>query len=364
MEERHKNIKPTYDLVVKKVFRNEEVALQFIKDIFELPAKSAKLIEGNQIFTANSNVGTDFNIAVDILVELDNHAQVIIEVQLAKQVFFINRIWAYLCKQVNDNIERLKQNEKEQLAIYKKLPPVYVAAIVDQNYFEGDEAISTFLIKEETRNTELKMHVDNDTKEMPLLKIVFLELKKYKENLNNDYKKIRWLEFFGNKQYTSVPDDVLVQADNLLNLRNWTMEEKRMYDEMTRQQDHYWASYMYAQEEGRAAGHAEGHAEGRAAGHAEGRAEGHAEGRAEGHAEGRAEGHAEGRAEGRAEGLKLGIEKGIEQGRVAGREEGIEQGIEQGRITVIVNLVKEGIITKEMGAQKLNLTEQELEEYL
>ena len=328
MEERHKNIKPTYDLVVKKVFRNEEVALQFIKDIFELPAKSAKLIEGNQIFTANSNVGTDFNIAVDILVELDNHAQVIIEVQLAKQVFFINRIWAYLCKQVNDNIERLKQNEKEQLAIYKKLPPVYVAAIVDQNYFEGDEAISTFLIKEETRNTELKMHVDNDIKEMPLLKIVFLELKKYKENSNNDYKKIRWLEFFGNKQYTSAPDDVLVQADNLLNLRNWTKEEKRMYDEMTRQQDHYWASYMYAQEEGRAAGLAEG------------------------------------RAEGRAEGLKLGIEKGIEQGRVAGREEGIEQGIEQGRITVIVNLVKEGIITKEMGAQKLNLTEQELEEYL
>ncbi len=332
MEERHKNIKPTYDLVVKKVFRNEEVALQFVKDIFELPAKSAKLIEGNQIFTANSNVGTDFNIAVDILVELDNHAQVIIEVQLAKQVFFINRIWAYLCKQVNDNIERLKQNEKEQLDIYKKLPPVYVAAIVDQNYFEGDEAISTFLIKEETRNTELKMHVDNDTKEMPLLNIVFLELKKYKEKLNNDYKKIRWLEFFGNKQYTSAPDDVLVQADNLLNLRNWTKEEKRMYDEMTRQQDHYWASYMYAQEEGRAAGHAAGHAEGRAAGH----------------------------AEGRAEGLKLGIEQGIEQGRVAGREEGIEQG----RITVIVNLVKEGIITKELGAQKLNLTEQELEEYL
>ena len=308
MEERHKNIKPTYDLVVKKVFRNEEVALQFVKDIFELPAKSAKLIEGNQIFTANSNVESDFNIAVDILVELDNHAQVIIEVQLAKQVFFINRIWAYLCKQVNDNIERLKQTEKEQLAIYKKLPPVYVAAIVDQNYFDSDEAISTFLIKEETRNTELKMYVDNDTKEMPLLKIVFLELKKYKENSNNDYKKIRWLEFFGNKQYTSEPDDVIVQADNLLNLRNWTKEEKLMYDEMTRQQDHYWATLTYAQEEG----------------------------------------------------MRLGIEKG----HTAGREEGIEQGIEQGRISVIVNLVKEGIITKELGAQKLNLSVQEFETYL
>ena len=264
MGERHKNIKPIYDLVVKKVFRNETVALQFVRDIFELPAKSAKLIEGNQIFAANSNVDSDFNIAVDILVELDNHAQVIIEVQLAKQVFFINRIWAYLCKQVNDNIEKLKQKADQSIAIYKKLPPGYVAAIVDQNYFDSNEAISTFLIKEETRNTELKMYVDNETKDLPLLKIVFLELKKYNGNLKNDYKKIRWLEFFGNKQYTNQPDDVLIQADNLLNLRNWSEEEKRMYDERTRQQDHYWASLAYAQEEARSKGHAEGHAAGRA----------------------------------------------------------------------------------------------------
>ena len=254
MGERHKNIKPIYDLVVKKVFRNETVALQFVRDI----------IEGNQIFAANSNVDSDFNIAVDILVELDNHAQVIIEVQLAKQVFFINRIWAYLCKQVNDNIEKLKQKADQSIAIYKKLPPVYVAAIVDQNYFDSNEAISTFLIKEETRNTELKMYVDNETKDLPLLKIVFLELKKYNGNLKNDYKKIRWLEFFGNKQYTNQPDDVLIQADNLLNLRNWSEEEKRMYDERTRQQDHYWASLAYAQEEARSKGHAEGHAAGRA----------------------------------------------------------------------------------------------------
>lgn len=134
------------------MFRNENVALQFVKDIFDLAAKSAKLIEGNQIFMENSNVESDFNIAIDILVELDNHAQVIIEVQLAKQVFFINRIWAYLYKQVNDNIERLKQNEKEKFAIYKKLPPVYIATIVDKNYFDGEEVISTFLIKEEIQN--------------------------------------------------------------------------------------------------------------------------------------------------------------------------------------------------------------------
>ena len=208
----------------------------------------------------------------------------------------MNRIWAYLCKQVNDNIERLKQNEKERLAIYKKLPPVYVAAIVDKNYFDGDDPISTFLIKEETRNTELKMYVDNDIKEMPLLKIVFLELKKYQPELKESYNKVRWLEFFGNKQYTSEPGEIIDQADDLLNVRNWTKEEQRMYDEITRQQDHYWASLAYAQEEGR--------------------------------------------AEGRAEGM------------------------EQGRVSELIALVKEGLLTKEIVAKKLNLSEEEFESYL
>ena len=89
-----------------------------------------------------------------------------------------------------------------------------------------------------------------------------------------------------------------------------------MYDEMTRQQDHYWASLTYAQEEGI--------------------------------------------RQGIEQGIERGIGLGIEKGRAAGREEGIEQG----RISVIVNLVKEEIITKEMGAQKLNLSEKEFEGYL
>ena len=89
-----------------------------------------------------------------------------------------------------------------------------------------------------------------------------------------------------------------------------------MFDEVTRQQDHYWAYLIYAQEEAR------------------------------------------------AKGLAQGIEEGIEQGIEEGIKQGIEQGIEQGKITAIVNLVKEGIISKELGAQKLNLSEQDFEAYL
>ena len=57
-----------------------------------------------------------------------------------------------------------------------------------------------------------------------------------------------------------------IQADNLLNLRNWTKEEKRMYDETTRQQEHYWESLAYAQKEEHATGYAVGHVEERAEG--------------------------------------------------------------------------------------------------
>ena len=69
-----------------------------------------------------------------------------------------------------------------------------------------------------------------------------------------------------------------------------------MYDEMTRQQDHYWASLTCAQEEGR------------------------------------------------AEGMRL--------------------GIEQGRMKELVDLVKEGLLTREIVAKKLKLSEEELEAYL
>ena len=77
-----------------------------------------------------------------------------------------------------------------------------------------------------------------------------------------------------------------------------------MYDERTRQLDHQWATYAYAREEG------------------------------------------------------------IEYGMAQGMAQGMQQGMERGKIGTIVSLVKEGIIAKEVGAEKLNITEQEFESYL
>ena len=44
--------------------------------------------------------------------------------------------------------------------------------------------------------------------------------------------------------------------------------------------------------------------------------------------------------------------------------EGIEEGIEKGAITTIVGLIKDGILTIESGAKRLNIPESELTAYM
>ena len=46
------------------------------------------------------------------------------------------------------------------------------------------------------------------------------------------------------------------------------------------------------------------------------------------------------------------------------RMEGIEEGIEKGTITTIIGLIKDGILTIESGAKRLNMSESELTSYL
>ena len=50
--------------------------------------------------------------------------------------------------------------------------------------------------------------------------------------------------------------------------------------------------------------------------------------------------------------------------KMEGIEEGIEKGIEKGAIITIVGLIKDGILTIESGAKRLNMSESELTAYL
>ena len=64
----------------------------------------------------------------------------------------------------------------------------------------------------------------------------------------------------------------------------------------------------------------------------------------------------QGLAEGKAEGKAEGIAEGIEKGKV--------HGIEHGKKMMIINLIKDGLLSKEEGAKRLSISLIELDECL
>ena len=74
----------------------------------------------------------------------------------------------------------------------------------------------------------------------------------------------------------------------------------------------------------------------------------------------------------RAEGIEQGLERGLERGRAEGIEQGIEKGLEQGlergkvegSLSMLLNLVRQGLLTPEVASQQLGMTVAEFEALL
>ena len=315
---RHKDVKPMMDLIAKKIFSDTEITAEFIRDILELPVESVKILDGTQIHVTTSKILPDFTTQVDVLAELNDKTQVVIEIQVAYQTDFIKRLWLYICEQVSKNLDSYKGDNILTHHLAKELIPVYAVAITEENYFEDDRAIHNFSLRDSETKEELKVRVKGIEEKRNLVQIAFLELKKYKPEMKASYNKVRWMELFGNKPFTHKPGNIIAKADRILDVKEWNKEDRAMFDEYIRAWDGWNAHLAYVEES-------------------------------------------------REEALEQGLQQGIEQGIQRGREEGIEQGIAQERvktINMVVDLVKEGNLTKEIGASKLNLSEQEFEKYL
>ena len=311
---RHKDARPMMDLMAKKIFSDTEITAEFIRDILELPVESVKILDGTQIHVTTSKILPNFTTQVDVLAELNDKTQVVIEIQVAYQTDFIKRLWLYICEQVSKNLDSYKGDNILTHHLAKELIPVYAVAITEENYFEDDRAIHNFSLRDSETKEELKVRVKGIEEKRNLVQIAFLELKKYKPEMKASYNKVRWMELFGNKPFTHKPGNIIAKADRILDVKEWNKEDKAMFDEYIRAWDGWNAHLAYVKEA-------------------------------------------------KEEALEQGIEQGLQQGR----EEGIEQGIAQERvktINMIVDLVKEGNLTKEIGASKLNLSEQEFEKYL
>ena len=133
--------------------------------------------------------------------------------------------------------------------------------------------------------------------------MAFLELKKYRETSKDEVRK-PWLEFFGNKPFTQEPERAISQADQLLDYKSWSEEDRKMFSQLRMREEQALLAHDYALETARAEG----------------------------------------------------IEQGLERGKVEGREEG--------KLFAFLDMVRQHVLTSEFASDQLGMTVAEFEALL
>lgn len=60
-------------------------------------------------------------------------------------------------------------------------------------------------------------------------------------------------------------------------------------------------------------------------------------------------------------GIAIGFEQGIEQGIEQGLEQGLSKGRQEGTLFTLIGLVKDGLLSIDAAASRINMTESEFE---
>ena len=108
------------------------------------------------------------------------------------------------------------------------------------------------------------------------------------------------MEFFGNKPFTQEPERAISQADQLLDYKSWSEEDRKMFSQLRMREEQALLAHDYA--------------------------------------------------------LEQAEEKGLERGRAEGIEEGLKVGL--------INLVRQQLLSSEVASQQLGMTVSEFEALL
>ena len=253
MQKRHTHVSPTLDFMAKKIFSLPEVTAAFIRDILELDVADAQIVEGSQPHSMAYEEDDLFSTAVDVRAKLHDGTEVIIEIQIRKQQYFLNRFHYYLANQLVENVQKLRQQGQTH-KMYEQMEPVYGIAILEKSLLLDEEtAINKYWLTNSRSGKQLKAYYKNG-KHQNLLQVAFLELDKYNKDENLTDAGRQWLEFFGNLPFTKAPSQAVAHADSLLDSSSWTKEEKTMIDERIRIQENYDMTLETAIDEAREEG--------------------------------------------------------------------------------------------------------------
>ena len=112
------------------------------------------------------------------------------------------------------------------------------------------------------------------------------------------------MEFFGNKPFTQEPERAISQADQLLDYKSWSEEDRKMFSQLRMREEQALLAQNYALETAR------------------------------------------------AEGIEQGIEKGL------------EQGLERGKLFAFLDMVRQHVLTSEFASEQLGMSVAEFEALL
>ena len=259
----------------------------------------------------NQNSGDDKFNRVDIKAKNSKGEIIIVEVQLTRQLYYLQRMLYGVSKAITEHIQI--GNKYDQVKKVYSINILYFDLGQGSDYLYHGKTIFTGVhtgdqLKVNTKEAnEIRMTVPEN---------VFPEYYIIRVNEFNDVATTpieEWLDYLKNnhiKENTSTPG--LQEARKKLLYMTMSDSDRRAYDahmdDIMVQNDVLDTAKM----------------------------------------EGRAEGLEEGRAEGRAEGLEEGRAAGLEEGRAEGRAEGLEEGVQKKALEVAKNLKSMGLSIRDI----------------
>ncbi|HFI0457839.1 TPA: Rpn family recombination-promoting nuclease/putative transposase [Streptococcus suis] len=240
MSKKRHSISPMMDIAAKKVFSDPEVTTDFIETFLGFRPKKVRIMNGTLADLKREQDGY-FTTTVDVLASLEDDTQVVIEIQVAHQKAFLKRLWIYICQHLVDNLPKVRQKVKKTHKMYDKIQPVYGIAIVGTNYFKDDRPVHSFIITDSETGQALQMPFGKKEQVRKPFEMVIVELKKL-QMVELATKQQLWMEFFSNKQFSSKQTSAIQKAEYLLDVNNWTQEERKMIEVWNHRAASYYAN--------------------------------------------------------------------------------------------------------------------------
>ena len=229
-----KKVLPTNDLLFKKVFSSPQyshILIGFINDVLGLDVEEV-VIENTYNIKSFYNENKEISLRytqVDVLARLKLGGLVTIEMQLHKQALFKERALYYVSELYTSNYgaHALKSRELENMKgelKYSALRPVYSICIMAETEFPEDvEPIHEFSLYDVKHKMAYK-----GVQNQELVKMVFLELSKYTEDMDKHLKD--WFSYFKQGQVEKNAPLYIKDACKVTSYQNLEEEEREMID--------------------------------------------------------------------------------------------------------------------------------------